>query len=137
MTLDLILFHGCKRIPFLFNPSRCGGCRPAPGVIKRLRAEQPLLGGWQWFNEPRAVPAHTASCRHTAGAPGTSRTLLSPKHPPPQPAQEDGAFGIAHSVNRRGETDGHDTDNKHISWGKSSPIKKLSKLLLRRRKSVV
>lgn len=33
-----------------------GAVQPsASSVIKTFRAEQPLLGGWQWFNEIRAL----------------------------------------------------------------------------------
>lgn len=65
-------------------------------VIKTLRAEQPLLGGWQWFNETRAVTQHsqlqTQHSNHFGHAP-LPWLMPSPNDLPGDPSQKTGAFG--------------------------------------------
>lgn len=66
MTLDLILFMDATEFLFslILHDVEAAGQPWASRVIKTLRAEQPLLGGWQWFNEIRALTQHSQPQTH-------------------------------------------------------------------------
>lgn len=66
MTLDLILFTDATEFLFslILHDVEAAGQPSASRVIKTLRAEQPLLGGWQWFNEIRALTQHSQLQTH-------------------------------------------------------------------------
>lgn len=74
MTLDLIFFMDAREFlfPLILGDVEAAGQPPACGVIKTLGAEQPLLGGWQWFNELRAPT-------------GCTRSSALPPRPTPSP----------------------------------------------------